>query len=312
MLTWELLGAVLGAGIASGREVASFFARYGVWSNLGIVVAGLTMMYLASGELPTSWQGKCPETVWRMLLAALLVVTGGAMLSGAGEITALVLPVRGAYAVGIAVTLVLAWFLAHRTQTGLAWISRALLVVLAMLIASCLRMPGENAAMIPTAFWPQGVARAVAYGGFNAALLLPVLRNSHVASQRQKKAAILSAGAIFMILLLACNGVLLRHPALLHEPLPFVGLMQRTGKSGYYLGAVSLYLAILSTLTACLRGLGHKWYAAAGIMAVAMLGFSGVVEVAYPVVGAACMCMLAAAKFTNCSRKPFQSRGDML
>ena len=153
MLTWELLGAVLGAGIASGREVASFFARYGIWSNLGIVVAGLTMMYLASGELPTSWQGKWPETVWRMLLAALLVVTGGAMLSGAGEITALVLPVRGAYAVGIAVTLVLAWFLAHRTQTGLAWISRALLVVLAMLIASCLRMPGENAAMIPTAFW---------------------------------------------------------------------------------------------------------------------------------------------------------------
>ena len=57
MLTWELLGAVFGAGIASGREVASFFARYGVWSNLGIVVAGLTMMYLASGELPTSsWQ----------------------------------------------------------------------------------------------------------------------------------------------------------------------------------------------------------------------------------------------------------------
>lgn len=312
MLTWELLGTVLGAGIASGREVASFFTRYGAWSIIGIVVAGFTLVYLANSELPPSWHGKWPETLWRMLLSSLLVVTGGAMLSGAGEITDLVLPLNGVYGIGIVTTLALAWFLAHRTQNGLAWTSRAVLIVLAMLIVSGLHMPGENAAVIPTAFLPEGIVRAVSYGGFNAALLLPVLGNSHVSSDHQKKKAILSAGAIFMILLLACNAVLLRNPALLHEAMPFIGMMQRIGNSGYYLGAVSLYLAILSTLTACLRGLGHKWYAAAGITAVALLGFSGVVEVAYPVVGTACLCMLAAAKFTNCSRKPFQARRDML
>lgn len=308
MLIWELLGAVLGAGIASGREVASFFTRYGAWSILGIVLAGFTLMYLASNELPPSWHDKWQERLWRMLFSALLIVTGGAMLSGAGEISALVLPVKGAYGIGIAATLGLAWFLAHRTQSGLAWTSRALLIVLAMLSVCGLRLSPENAAVIPKAFSPEAVIRAVAYGGFNAALLLPVMGNSRLVSDRQKKTAILSAGAIFMVLLLACNAVLLRHPALLHDTLPFISMMQRIGKLGYCLGAVSLYLAILSTLTACLRGLGRRWYGAASITVVATMGFSGVVEVAYPVVGAACMCMLAAAKFTNCSRKPFQAR----
>lgn len=312
MLIWELLGTVLGAGIASGREVASFFTRYGAWSILGIVLAGFTLMYLAGSKLPSSWHGKWPGMLWRMLLSALLVVTGGAMLSGAGEVAALVMPFNGAYGIGIAATLALAWFLAHKTQSGLAWTSRVMLIVLAMLIVRCLRMPAENAAVITTAFLPEGVVRAVAYGGFNAALLLPVMENSLVASERQKRAAILSAGVIFMVLLLAGNAVLLRHPVLLHEALPFICMMQRIGKSGYYLGAASLYLAILSTLTACLRGLGRRWYAAAGITAVAMLGFSGVVEVVYPVVGAACLCLLTAAKFTNCSQRPFQARGDML
>ena len=35
----ELCGAVIGAGFASGREVASFFARFGGWSWLGVTAA---------------------------------------------------------------------------------------------------------------------------------------------------------------------------------------------------------------------------------------------------------------------------------
>lgn len=312
MLTWELLGTILGAGIASGREIASFFAGYGRWSLLGVAIAGGMLLFLANNELPHSWDGDWRGQLWKLLLSVLLIVTGGAMLSGAGEVAALVFPAYGGYWIGTAATCILAWMLAHHTTAGLAWTSRGLLTVLTLVIIIGLRQPSERAAVLPASFFPAGILRASAYGGFNAALLLPVLEQKGVMSPLQRKRAIRNAGLLFVVLVLAGDAVLLRHPVLSREPLPFVYLLKQAGKSGFYLGAASIYLAILSTLTACFRGLGRRWYAPAGIFGVTLWGFNGVVAVAYPLVGTMCLCMLATAKFVNSSRKAFQARGDML
>jgi len=59
-----------------------------------------------------------------------------------------------------------------------------------------------------------------------------------------------------------------------------------------------------------LSRIGMKWLNGMGL--AAMLGFSGVVEVLYPVLGGGCLALLAAAKFTNYNRNAFHSRGDML
>lgn len=312
MLTWELLGTVLGAGIASGREIASFFSRYGTWSIPGIIIAGGVLVCLANNKLPHAWEGRWQGRLWKVLLFLLLIVTGGAMLSGAGEIASLVLPVHGAYSIGMACTGVLAWILAHRTKTGLAWTSCVLLSVLALVIVSGLRMPPEQAAVMPASFFPEGLVRAATYGGFNAALLLPIMANARGESPTICRRSIQNTGLLFSCLVLAGNVVLLQHPLLLNEPLPFVRMMQQSGKLGFYVGAFCLYLAVLSTLTACFRGIGPRLYAPASIAAVTFLGFSGVVEVAYPLVGCGCLCMLTVAKFVNYSRKAFQAGGDML
>ena len=187
-----------------------------------------------------------------------------------------------------------------------------MLIVLAAVVVIGLRMPADSACVLQEAFFPAGVIRAAAYGGFNAALLLPVMDSAQSYAPRQRKRAIVYAGLIFACLVMAANAVILRHPRLLAEPLPFVRLLNSAGKSGFLLCAAGLYLAVLSTLTACFRGLGRHWYTPVGIAAVALLGFNGVVEVAYPLAGGGCLCMLAAAKFVNCFRKPFQSPGDML
>ena len=52
--------------------------------------------------------------MWTALFTGLMAATGGAMLAGAGEVAALLLPVRGAYWLGAAATLGLAWMLAGR------------------------------------------------------------------------------------------------------------------------------------------------------------------------------------------------------
>lgn len=312
MLAWELVGAVIGAGLASGREIASFFARYGTWGCLGILAAVAVMTALSDTFIPLRWQGRWPAALWKTLLSLLLIATGGAMLSGAGEIASLTLPFQGAYWLGMGVTLLLAWLLAQRTLHGLAWVSRGLLAVLTVLIFLGFMLPPMQAVPVSEMHPSAAILRAVTYGGFNAAIQVPIVLQAAEMSQREKKCAIRTAGLLILLVLMLGNAVLMRHSALLGEAMPFVRMLSSLGKAGYTLGAFSLYLSILSTLTACLRGLSGRCWCLAAIVSAALFGFSGVVDTLYPLLGGGCLVMLAAAKLTNCYSRPFHSQRDMI
>ncbi len=298
-LAWELLGAVVGAGLASGREIASFFGRYGAWGYAGAALAAATLYLLGGAELPPAWRGRWPERLWRVLTSLLLVVTGGAMLAGAGEVAALTVPLHGAYWLGMAATLLLAWLLARYTVAGLAWVSRAMLTVLGGLILLGMTLPPMRAAALTEASVPSALLRGVTYGGFNAALMRPVMEGAQGMSYKTRRRCLLMACGMAGALLLAGQTVLMRHPALLGEAMPFVRLMAQLGRAGYVLGAAALYLAILSTLTVCIRSLGGGVIPLAGIILTALLGFSGVVDAAYPLLGGACAAMLALAALSG-------------
>lgn len=311
-LSWELLGAMVGAGLASGREIASFFGRYGMWGFAGVALACTAAAFVADVQLEQVWQGGCKTKLWRALVALLLIVTGGAMLSAAGEIAAMTLPVCGARWIGMTATLPLAWLLSQRTNTGLAWVSRAMLTVLAMLILLGLRLDPMRAAFVDKVSIPGGLLRALTYGGFNAALMAPVLRCHAATPAPERRRALRRTCVLLGLLLAAGHAVLLRHPALLAEELPFVRMSASYGRWGFVLAALSLYLAILSTLTACVKGLGGRGLAMAGIVLTACAGFTGVVDVLYPLLGGGCFVMMLAAKFRNSRRNTFISRNDML
>ena len=91
MLAWELVGAVVGAGMASGREIASFFTQYGGWGMVGILLSVGVLVWLSDVRHPAPWHGRWPERLWQLLQTLLLIATGGAMLSGSGEVAALTL-----------------------------------------------------------------------------------------------------------------------------------------------------------------------------------------------------------------------------
>lgn len=304
ILAWELLGAVVGAGMASGREIASFFSRYGAWSWAAIAIAVGTMYILSRAKIPSAWQERWPGRLWRAASALLLTATGGAMLAGAGEIARLTLPVYGAYWIGAAVTALLAWLLAHRMSTGLAWVSRCMLCVLMILIALGLTAPPMRAAYMSQPVFVQPMLRGFTYGGFNAALQAPVMAASAITGRMKRRSAA-CACLILTGLMLIANAVLLRHPALLGEEMPFVQLMNRYGRVGYLLGAGVLYLAVLSTTAACLRGLGKRPVCIPGMLLTAMAGFSGVVDLVYPVLGGLCAAILLAAKIQEFFRNHF-------
>lgn len=299
VLTWELLGAVVGAGLASGKEIASFFTQYGTWGTVGVLLAPLTMICLTGTDLPVSWRDKWPEKAWKLLLSVLLLATGAAMLAGSDVVASLLLPFQHAGRVGTVLTFLLAWLLAYHTRAGLAWVSRILFVLLVLLLLLGLCLPPMKAVVMPSACPAIVVAKACAYGGFNAALQTAILRENASCSSR-KMGSVRWAGCILLMLLLVGHAVLLRHPALLPEPMPFVQLTSFLGDQSYYLGLSGMYLAILSTLTACLRSLKKRFPSLLCMVVLSLFGFSGVVDAIYPLLGTGCLLWLVAAKFTNC------------
>ena len=94
----EICGGVIGAGFASGREIAAFFSRFGMWSWPGVILAGVVMGWICRGVLrspgvagmPRSWLGTWRQWLWQGMFTALLGATGASMLAGGGEIAALV------------------------------------------------------------------------------------------------------------------------------------------------------------------------------------------------------------------------------
>ena len=304
---WAVVGAVIGAGFASGREVAAFFSRYGVWSWLAVAAAVAAIAWISLGAMrspgvPEPWRDRWPGRVWQGMFIALLAATGGVMLAGAGEIAALTMPLHGAYWMGMLSTLCLAWWLSERRLSGLSAISRALTVCLIGVMALGLTMPRLRGVWVEDApslsALPSSLLRGLCYGGFNVALASPVLDETAVAlTEQERRRCVRRVSLILGALLALGNGVLLRHPALLGAALPFVELLGYWGRWGMLLGALSLYLAVLTTLVACLRGLQallkRRWLLCLPAL-VALLGFSGAVDGLYPLLGGGCFLLLAA------------------
>ena len=109
-----LLGSVVGAGFASGREIVRFFAAHGAMGFVAVAfsLAALAALFLCLAERlsaagQTGLPGLCASRfgarvggVCTALFFLLSAVTGGAMLAACAELSALVWPIRPAYAAG--------------------------------------------------------------------------------------------------------------------------------------------------------------------------------------------------------------------
>ena len=308
------VGAVVGAGFASGREIDSFFSRYGAWSWLGVAAAAAVTGGIAlgvmrrpgQGGMPEGWRGRWPGRLWQGMFGALLFFTGGAMLAGAGEIAALMLPLQGAYLLGLMGTAALTVLLAWQGTVGAGRAGRVLVALLMTLAAAGLMLPARSAALIGQAGSPwESLLRGASYAGFNMALAAPGLAAASPSmTRRARRQCALLLAAILGALLAGGNGLLLRHSALRGEAMPFIHLMAAYGRAGYALGGTAMYLAVLTTACASLRGLwtlgaGRRWrmMATAGMLLCAAVGFTGVVGKAYPLLGAGCLLLMTASIF---------------
>lgn len=320
----EIIGAVVGAGFASGREIEGFFTRFGPWGWLGVAAASGAVGFVSlnvmcrggAAGMPEQWRNTFMEKLWHGAFTLLMAATGGAMLAASGEIAALMIPFHQAYAGGFILTLVLAWLLAGRERQMLPAVSRLLIVCLAAMLLAGVLLPANPAALVREEpdwrFGAWGILYGLSYGGFNVALAAPLLAlvGDGLPEKEKRRCAVL-VGIVLMVLLGLGNAVLLRHTALRGESLPFICLLGVLGRTGYVLGGAALYLAVLTTLTAALRGMqallpaDDLWQLGgmAAIVLVALGGFESIVSMVYPFMGGGCFLLLMAAQGAHERRK---------
>lgn len=305
-MAWEALGAVIGAGFASGQEIAVFFARFGHWSPLAILCA-MAAVFLLTRRILAMEQTSFRRMSWRIAFTLLAVVSGGAMAAAAGEIAALTLPFGGAKYAGMAAVLALSHLCAGRNRPLFRRLCQGMTAALVGMLCLCLMLPPQRTAHPMPLPARAAISGAALYGmswaGFNLALAAPLLarRGSTRSPAQKRRAAWLLTLSLGALLALGC-AVLLRHPLEMHAPLPLVRLTGRLGRGGFLLCCCAMVLAEISTLAAALEALRAllpsralmAGYAAVALTALA--GFGPVVSQLYPALGVLCTVLLLLPK----------------
>lgn len=315
-----LLSGVIGAGFASGREIVRFFAAHGAASSAAVLCAVLSLAFFflrLTGQLARSGCASLPAlcrarfgqklgALSACLFFVLCAVTGGAMLCACAEIGALLLPVRPAYGMTLAMSLALGVLLAAHGTGGLALPGAALCLLLPLLLVPLLSAGEAEACFLP-AMAPglpcSALLDGTAYGALNAAMLGPMLPALLKLDPRARRRAVCLFSLLFGALLVLAAAVCKRRmPEIFMQPMPFVYLARSLGKSGHFLLCACLFFSAFSTLLAMLLGLrrllpslssGAAWpLCAVCCLLFAGVGFGPLVESGYPALGALCAGLL--------------------
>lgn len=333
---WETaaiyVGAVVGAGFASGREIFVFFVRPG-GGPLAAAAAGLCLGLAAAIFLPAAARAGCADygEMCRYLagrcakaceaLLSLFLFAGLAVMLAAGA-TLITLHSSLDYSAGVVAMAALTLAIVGFGPQGLAAVSRWLVPYLAIAVlvvaaAAVVRAPGTapgpdavRAGINAAGVWP-----ILLYVGYNYVTGMAVLVSLPPAHPRRRSAGALIGGAALGLMLgLAASALAGRARELSEAPLPLLTLAREAGPlfAAAYIPAI--VAAVLTTAVADAYALAQRlsrrrpWLGGAAVVALAMplanQGFVTLVDRTYPLLGAIGLAFLALIFWRIARSKP--------
>jgi len=266
--------AASGIGIVSGRQMVMFFAQMGSTSWLAVAAASV-LFGLLTGKIAgfahrtncRSFAGVCMRMLSpRMAKAAvalyglLMLSVSAAMLTEAGRLAELALPVHNAFVMGALLTLGLALVLCLHGMRG--WGTAAVAVCTAFYIA--LAMDPRTVRIYEnyeTGLNLSGsVPAALVLGAVHAALCASMGAESMVSCGAESpiRAAAAAGVAMFSVLTVANAALMRGGERLLSQALPTVVLAARWGKTGFYVCILVKWMCAVATLASALGALTGK------------------------------------------------------
>ncbi|WP_088188675.1 hypothetical protein [Desulfosporosinus sp. FKA] len=261
------VGAVMGAGFASGQEIQQFFARFGVWGLAGIVISSFLFSLLGwcMIDLQERWKVSSYPMFFDRLLSSrwgnwadglvsvLLFVGMMAMISGGGALFNEYFGFSRWYGI-ILTDSVIALALWFRGE-GVLWINT---VLIPLKFAFCLGIAalavflakpgdGEGIVVLANPIVNNWAFSAVLYVSFNLTLAMVVFASLGKDVQRSgaRLGAILG-GAALGIFAFIIGAALLRFPEVLGLEIPMVAVAGKLGDWAAFFYVVVLWLAMIT------------------------------------------------------------------
>lgn len=320
---FTVVGAVVGAGFASGREVYVFFSRYGANGLWGVGISVLLLMLLALrtvalarhyrsqtfADLTENHLGPKGHVVLKAIITASLWLGLGIMLSGAGA-AGESLGVNKLAAIAITCGVVV-YCLLHGIRS-IKRVNAVLMPVLFVLVAYIFTQGismGSHGFLLHTSSQVSALGAlwsAVLYAGLNSLLLCVVIP---ALVHRKKAIGIIGGCMLFGVLLAATALLLLYFPILSAEsPVPMLSIARSLLPTLPWVYGAILWIAL--TTTALADGLGLQSYVAergwrrtmlivCSTFPIALLPFGHLVAVVYTSLGYVAL-LVAAALLIPC------------
>lgn len=305
------VAAIIGAGFASGKELTTFFVVYGKAGALGIGVSlifltlgtGLTLSYCEKNQAESYKAlggifGPRGAVFFELIYSFFLLIGAAAMFAGSAALVE-----SGVWSLifRMSTAFLVFWVLKSGVESTLTK-GRFLtpVLVLSLLTFALLRL-GEQPITFTKLRQEGAFSAGLLYGSYNLGFAMAVLASIHHTLQTKKErwlVALISnaiLGVCLLVLYLALGS--LSHLQL-QEPLPILNLLTNRGLAASYIYRVILWGAMYSTALANVLALASwfkattkvKWNQSLLFITIiaffsSYLGFSSLIEVAYPFLG---------------------------
>lgn len=313
------VGAVMGAGFASGQEILQFYARFGHWGLVGIIFSAVLFSLLGWGMLDLQERWKItsyPEFFNHLLgprlgrwadglVSVLLFVGMLAMISGSG---ALFYEYFGfSKWVGIFLTVsVIALALWFRGE-GVLWINS---VLIPLKFIFCLGIAtaaiflatsgdGEGIAILPHPIIRHWALSAILYVSFNLTLAMVVFASlGRIVQRAGARMGAVLGGVALGLFAFVIGASLLRFPDIWGLEIPMVAIAGKLGDWPAFFYVVVLWLAMItaavgngfSLVSRMVKSVKVSYIKATAILLLLLLPvagvkFSQIVQLVYPLFG---------------------------
>lgn len=311
-----LVGTVVGAGFASGREILQFFGQFGVFGNWGIIIAVLLMGATVQKvfRFAVKLNSDSYQDLFRYLLGVksfflvdfgffcLLEILVGVMFAGCGSVFEMV---NWGYWPGVALTAFICIMALRNELSGL--IAANLVIIpsmfLATMVVSAFSISRGTTEVEPIVIGFGWTCAALEFAAYNLVLALPVL--IALANRYRGEARVLSWGGWLGVLGLGVmsagisGAMVANFSRVKDEALPMAELANILGKPAFFGYILIIWAEMFSTVLANLFGLGKRlegltggsfqlsilMLTAVGI-AISKISFVELIAKFYPIAGA--------------------------
>lgn len=319
-VTMLVVGTIIGAGFASGREIVTFFGEtppFAVAAVVAVLVFVSCATFLLVGEkaraddigtVNRAVAGRA-EPILSALMLFNSLVSLSAMLAGADDLFGEVSPLKPLYSIAFGV---LGVIVVARGLDGIMKVNVVIVPLLAVvaIIVTLLTVSVPS----PSPFTAVTAYRCLTYVAMNAILAASVLTTVHGLTKKQIFVSSALTGAIIGGIVL-CIILALDSSQAGAADMPVIEMAKPLGTALYAFGIAAVAIGIFTTLISAQLSLtewlaplcGGKTFAAV-LTAIAgeiigLIGFRSVVDIFYPIVGVAGVVYFAACLWYVIPRK---------